>query len=174
MQKEEKNECKQYEHGDCNTDAPTYKNNIQHKCTVYPVTPPEGRALELPEFWDMLFLKREKLYKRFLGGKQRSHTHPSQQEQQQHVCFKPSSVELRLWFCLVSIYRNWSGQRIYIHCGMQGVPSTHKTGTVTVVNLKREKGKPTGFKKDGSVRMAYLNTLNRKLPNRDPWVALTL
>ena len=34
----------------------------------------------------------------------------------------------------------------------KGVPSTHQTGTVTVVNLKKEKRKPTGIKTDGSVR----------------------
>ena len=64
-------------------------------------------------------------------------------------------------FCFVSIYKKADQANVSIYIAeCKGVPSTHKTGTVTVVNLKRERGKPTDIKKDGSVRITYLNTPN--------------
>ena len=51
----------------------TQEPSRQSNYGSYPVTPPENWALEQFEFWDMLFLKREKLYKRF-WGEQRQHT----------------------------------------------------------------------------------------------------
>ena len=42
----------------------------------------------------------------------------------------------------------------------KGVPSTHQTGTVTVVNLRV-------LRQTDLCGMAYLHMPNRKLPNRD-------
>ncbi len=75
----QRKQCKK-EMKECKMSTVTQTHVKQHSYMTiasYPVTPPEGWALELPEFWDLS--KTEKLYKSFWGEKQRlhTHTHPS-------------------------------------------------------------------------------------------------
>ena len=51
---------------------------------------------------------------------------------------------------------------------MQGVPSTHKTGTVTVVNLKRKRGNLRVIKTDGSVRNGLPKHAKQKTSKQGP------
>jgi predicted AlkP superfamily phosphohydrolase/phosphomutase len=94
----------------CNTETTnTQKRHSYVNTTSYPVTPPEGRALELPEFWDMLSLKRKNFTNAFRGRTTPTHPTKNNNNQQTTSClFQPSSVELVLfsfvWF--VSIYKN--------------------------------------------------------------------
>ena len=64
----------------------------------YPVTPPEQLTLGFCEPCDMLFLKREKLYKRFLGRTTPTHPTGNNNNKQQVVCFNRAPQN---WFCLV-------------------------------------------------------------------------
>ena len=112
----------------------------------YPVTPPEERNFRAFRVLGYVrFQKRGKtIQTHFVGGKQRSHTHPSQQQQSTNNNRLLVSTELRrtgsVWFCLVCFYiQGLASILYYIQNRMQGVPSTHWTGTVTVVNLKRER-----------------------------------
>ena len=100
----------------------------------------------------VFFFKRGKTIQTLLGGTTPTHPTKNNKHQQQHVCFKPSSEELVsvLFRFYIQKADQANGYIYIVEC--KGVPSTHQTGTVTVVNLKKEKRKPTGIKTDGSVR----------------------
>ena len=93
-----------------------------------------------------VFRNKEKLYKRFfVGGKQRSHTHTLVNKNNNMFVSNRAPLNYGcgfVWF----LYTKTDQVNVSIYIEeCKGVPSTHQTGTVTVVNLKKGKRETYGY-----------------------------